>query len=353
MFNVLIAILTIQLVIFVHELGHFLVAKKAGVDVYEFSVGFGPKIFQFKKNETTYTLRAIPLLGHVLFDDTEELNEDSNEENKAITLKENSLKSKGYLPELAVYLAGPAFNFLTAFIVLCGIYVFSGFPSTTIGQVINDSPAQIAGIEMGDTILEIDNIKINDWSDISYTINKLKKDEISIKIEKEDNSIKEILVNPNYNKESNYYSIGISPLFKKDIIKSISYGFISTIENIKINVKTISQLFLGWIPGIGDDSQKVELSGPIGTIQTISEESKKSMDSLVSMFVALNINIGVINLIPFVPVLDGGQAFIRTLEAIRRKSFSEDTIIKLKVGGALVLIGLMIFTTLKDIFNLF
>ena len=351
MINILISIIFIQLVIFVHELGHYLIAKKVGADVYEFSVGLGPKIFQFKKNETLYTLRAIPLLGHVLFQEIEE--DETTESITEIPLSENNLKNKGYLSELSVYLAGPVFNFITAFIVLCGIYIYSGFPTMTIDSVLDKSPAQEAGITKGDTLLAIDNIDIYNWSDVSSTINKLKKDSINLTIQRKDNSIENISVNTIYDKNTNNYSIGISPQFKQDLFKSINYGFKNTIKTIQSNAVAISELFLGWIPGFGNDSYNVELTGPIGTIQTVSKQSKESLDSLLLMFASFNINVGVINLIPLIPVLDGGQAFIRTIEAIRKKSFKENTIVNLKLGGALFLIGLMILTTFKDIVNLF
>lgn len=356
MFNILIAILTIQLVIFVHELGHFLVAKKLGIDVYEFCVGFGPKIFSFKKNETVYTLRAIPLLGHVLFDDIDELeNKEANDieknNSKPISTSENHIKNKGYLAELAVYLSGPFFNFLAAFIVLCGMYIYSGFPSTTIHEVVLDSPAYIAGIESGDTIVQIENVVINKWEDISTTINKLKKDSINIKVKNSENQLKTIVVEPKYDKDTDFYSIGVSPLFKKDIFKSIGHGFESTINNIIFYIEHISDLILNLFTK--NNNQNVELSGPIGTIQVISEQSKESMSSLISMFVALNINIGVINLIPFIPVLDGGQATIRTFEALSKKKLNENLNFYIKLSGAVVLIGIMIFTTFKDIVNLF
>lgn len=347
----IISILFIQLVIFVHELGHYLAAKKAGVDVYEFSIGMGPKIFEFKKNETLYVLRAIPLLGHVLF---EELDEDSEDnEYKEIILSENHLKKKGFLTEVSVYLAGPFFNFLTALLVILGIYLFSGFPSTTISTVLKDSPAQYAGIKQGDTILSINDIKINNWDDVSNTINTLKKDEINIKIQKSDGSIKNILTKTQIDNKTNRYSIGITPEYKHNLLESIKSSFVNIARSIKENILALNQLFFGWIPGVGDSSYKVELTGPIGTIQTVSEQVNNSITSLLLMFASFNINVGVINLIPFVPILDGGQTFIRCLEAIRRKSFKTETVFKLKFAGATFLFGLMILTTLKDILNLF
>lgn len=350
MINILISILFIQLVIFVHELGHYLIARKVGADIYEFSVGMGPKILQFKKNETLYTLRAIPLLGHVLF---QELEEDENIDSQTeIQLSKNNLKNKGYFSEVSVYLAGPIFNFITAFIVLCGVSIYTGFPSTTIDTVLDKSPAQEAGIEVGDTILAIENKNIDNWNQISSTINKLKKDSIKITVQKKDSSTEKISVSTIYDKETNHYSIGISPMFKHDLFKSISHGFESTINTIKTNVIAISELFLGWIPGVGNSSYNVELTGPIGTIQTVSEQSKESFSSLLLMFASFNINVGVINLIPLIPVLDGGQVFIRTIEAIRKKTFHENTVFKLKLTGAVFLVGLMVLTTFKDIINL-
>ena len=362
MINILISIFAIQMVIFLHELGHFLAAKLVKADVYEFSVGFGPKLFQFKRNETVYTFNAIPLFGYVSFskaeDDTpfdEDKNKDDIDTNICLkNVSENSLENKGYFQKLLVYLAGPMFNFLTAFILFCLIFTPTGFPSTTIGNIYENTPSQNSALEIGDTIIEINKTEIKEWIDIPQLISSSQGENVTLKVKDKNNNLKEIKLTPTFNKDTQSYSIGISPLYKMDLFKSISYSFSLLIENIKLNAEALFKAFFGWIPVFKDSSSyNLNLSGPVGAIQSISKETSTSSFSTLLILASISISLGIANLVPFIPVLDGGQAFILTIEAIRRKSFSEKTISNLKLGGMLFMVIIMAIATFQDVIKLF
>lgn len=367
MINILISMIAIQMVIFLHELGHFLAAKLVKADVYEFSVGFGPKLFQFKKNETVYTFNAIPLFGYVLFskkEDEESLdvdkNNDSLDANTGVNeinpknISENSLENKNYFQKLLVYLAGPIFNFLTAFILFCLIFIPTGFPSTTIGNIHENTPSQNSTLEIGDTITEINKNEIKEWIDIPQLINSSQGENVVLKVKDKNNNLKEIELTPTFNKDTQSYSIGISPLYKMDLFKSTSYSFSLLIENIKLNTEALFKAFFGWIPIFKDSSSyNLNLSGPVGAIQSVSKETSTSSLSTLLILASISISLGIANLVPFIPVLDGGQAFILTIEAIRRKSFSEKTISNLKLGGMLFMVIIMAIATFQDVIKLF
>lgn len=338
----LVGILSINLILFIHELGHYLAAKAVKMPVYEFSVGVGPKLYSKKIGDTEYSIRCIPLGGYVSFENVLDKEDDSE-------LSEDSLdmyRSVHPLKRALAVLAGPVFNFLLAFVLVVGIYVNQGFASTTIGSILENSSAQKYGLKTGDVILSINNVNIDDWEDV---VMNSQNQELVFKINRSGEE-KIINIKPKLNEETNSYEVGITPKYKRDFLKSINAGMKTTIINIKATVD-------GYVQIVKDAFVKednVELIGPIGTIQTVTESVQYGLKSLILMIFSMSISVGVFNLIPFIPNLDGGRLFFISIEILRGgKHLNKKTEENILVAGAYIMIALFLFVTLKDLIGLF
>lgn len=341
----LVGILSINLILFIHELGHYLVVKAVKMPVYEFSVGVGPKLYSKEVKGVEYCIRCIPLGGYVVFENV------SDEEDEDV-LSEDSVdlyRSIHPLKRALVILAGPVFNFLLAFIVAIGIYMGQGFMSTTIGTVLENSPAQQYGLEAGDVVLSVNNTNINGWEDIIQITSQ--NEELVFKVDR--NGKQEVInVKSELDKETNSYKIGISPQYKKDFLKSITRGVETTVYNIKATVNGYIQIVKDAFNKNKDEN--VELVGPIGTIQTVTESVQYGLESLMLMVFAMSISVGVFNLIPVIPNLDGGRLLFVFIEMLRGgKQFSRKTEENILVAGAYAMLALFLFVTLKDLIGIF
>ena len=298
-------IILLGILIFVHELGHFLAARIAGVGVLKFSLGFGPKIFGKKIGETEYVLSWIPLGGYVKL-----LGESGNEE---LTPEEEkkSFQKQSTWKRMLIVIAGPGFNFLLA-VIIFAIVLIHGLPSLTseIGEVQQDSAAFEAGLKSGDVILYMDGQKIIFWEDIRLVIADAKDRNIRVIVKRGENE-KEFSIRPRLSKSKNIfgedvpaYLIGVSPSEKTIIERrnpwdAILSSFLKTWEISKLTVISVVKIFEGVI------SPKT-LGGPIFIAQVAGAQVKEGIVPFILFMAILSINLGVINLFP-IPVLDGGH----------------------------------------------
>ena len=153
------AVIMFCILIFIHELGHFVVAKACGVKVNEFALGMGPAIFKKQKGETLYALRAIPIGGYCAMEGEDEESED-----------ERAFNNKKSWQKALIVVAGAAMNFILCVVILIGICIYSGSPTTTVGELTPDGPAKAAGLRVGDEIVRIDETQIREWTDITTAI---------------------------------------------------------------------------------------------------------------------------------------------------------------------------------------
>ena len=335
----LIAVVMLGLIIFVHELGHFLTAKLFKMPVSEFSIGMGPQVFSVDTKNTAYSFRAIPIGGYVNIEGMEIGSE-----------VENGFSSKPAYQRFIVLFAGVFMNFLMAFILL--------FVTAKIsGKIEYDTNAIIGGLVKGganeqilkvdDKILELDGKKINIWTDISkVTKASQNKEEIPALIErngKEEN----LTLKLTKDEENNRVVLGISPKYKKvDLSTTESLDFAKNSFNsiITDTVKGFFTLFSGKV------SLK-EVSGPVGIFKVVGEVSKFGWLSIVSLCVVLSINIGVLNLLP-IPALDGGRIIFVLLELFGikvNKKWEE----KLHKGGMILLLFFILMISVNDVWKLF
>lgn len=335
----LIAVVMLGLIIFVHELGHFLTAKLFKMPVSEFSIGMGPQVFSVETKKTAYSFRGIPIGGYVNIEGMEIGSE-----------VENGFSSKPTYQKFIVLFAGVFMNFLMAFILLFAIAKING-------RIEYDTNAIIGGLVKGganeqilkvdDKILELDGKKINVWTDISkITKASQNKEEISALIErngKEEN----ITLKLTKDEENNRVVLGISPKYKKIDL--------STTESLDFAKNSFNSIFTDTIKGFftlfsGKASLK-EISGPVGIFKVVGEVSKFGWVSIISLCVVLSINIGVLNLLP-IPALDGGRIIFVFLELFGikiNKKWEE----KLYKSGMILLLFFILMISVNDVWKLF
>ena len=344
MITLILFIILLGSIIFVHEGGHFLFAKLTGIYVYEFSLGMGHKLISFKKGETEYSLRAIPIGGFCQLAGEE--GEDDN------LPKERTLPGKKPWQKFLVMFFGAGFNFISAILVLFISALIWGGNSLepVLSGVEKDSVAYEAGIRKGDEILEINNHNIWTTDDISLyiTISDPKKG-TNFKIKKPDGTIKEYKITPKKTKldgkESYIYGINMKGEKETGFIESIKYTFIKTGSLFKQMGVTIKNLFTGNI-------KLSQLSGPVGIYEVVGEEAKDGLSNLLYLFSFLSINVGVINLLPL-PAFDGGHILFIIIEKIKGSKIKPETEAKFHAIGLILLMLLMVYVTFYDILRLF
>lgn len=334
MTTALVAILVFGILVFIHELGHFVVAKFAGIKVHEFAIGMGPKLLSFNKGETSYYIRALPLGGYVRMEGEDEESNDLR-----------SFNNKPILSRISVIFAGPFMNFILSIILFTMIFYSVGVPSTTIQDVIEQSPAQIAGVQEGDIIHSINGEKTNSWQHITDTIGNSSEETLDIIIIRNGEEIEKRII-PAIDKDSGRMLIGISPTIKKSISESIKNGF-TIIYTITSDIFT----FLGQLI-TGQSSSAGEVVGPVGIINLVGEVSRAGWIDIANLTAVLSINLGLMNLLP-IPALDGGRILFLFVELLRGKPIDSEKEGMVHLIGFALLITLMLFVTYKDIIRLF
>ena len=314
-------IVVLGVLIFFHELGHFLIAKLCNVKVLKFSLGFGPRVVGKKIGETEYIISAFPLGGYVKM-----LGEENDEE---IIPEEahRSFSKQPVVKRIAIAAAGPIFNFLLALILFTGIFLISGYPImiAEVGQVRPDSPADKARILKGDIIEYIDDNKINKWDDIKKFIEKSPDKGLNMVIIRGDKRIativspKEEIVKNIFGEEIKSALIGIVASgnikeLKLGPLRALKEGGKKTWELTALTVLTVVKLFQGVIP-------LKTLGGPIMIGQLTGDIARENLSYLLPFMAVISINLAILNLLP-VPVLDGGLILLFLIEIVIRKPIS-------------------------------
>lgn len=329
------AIFVFLMVILFHEFGHFIVAKKVGIKVNEFSIGMGPKIFQKEKGETKYTIRLLPIGGYVSMEGEDESSEDPR-----------SFNNVSALSRIAVVAAGAIMNFVLAILVFSIVTFNIGMYTTTVSETIKNSPAEQVGIQAGDTIIGINNKEIKNWDAMVDEINKAKvNEEMIVSVIRNGEKINYTLM-PDITDE-NIVIIGIKPVVEKSLLASIKGGFQKTGFILKLMFDFIKMLFRGQVGA-------KNLSGPVGVIYTIGEVAKYGLINILYLIGLISVNLGFFNLLP-IPALDGSRIIFLFIEILRGKPIDPEKEGFIHFMGFVLLIGLMIVVTYSDIirFNLF
>ncbi len=335
----LIAVAMLGLIIFVHELGHFLTAKFFKMPVSEFSIGMGPQVFSLDTKETTYSFRAIPIGGYVNIEGME-----------VGSQVENGFNSKPAYQRFIVLFAGVFMNFLTAFLIIFSIAQMSGrmeYEEKAIIGALVKGGANEQILKVDDKILELDGKKINLWADIpEVTKEAIDKKEIPALIER-DGKEQKLVLKLTKDEENKRVVLGISPKSKKtnlSFTESLVFAKNSFVSILKDTVGGLFTLFSG-------KANLKEISGPVGILKVVGEVSKFGWTSIASLAVILSINIGVLNLLP-IPALDGGRIIFVLLEIFRiriNKKWEEN----LHKFGMVMLLFFILVISVNDVWKLF
>ena len=331
---IIMAILGFSLLIIVHELGHFIMAKVNGIKVEEFSIGMGPEVFSKKGKETQYSLRLFPIGGYVKMLGEEEDVED-----------ERSFSSKSPLRRITVILAGATMNIIFAIIAFSIIISNRGYTETTISKLEPDTPAIESGLQVGDKILTIDGARVFTTTDVSMGIQLSKGDSVDLVVDR--NGEKEnITVTPRLIEQdgTQMYQIGFhyTPVENPTILESIRESFNETISLATQKFKSIKMMVTGNI------NFKTDVGGPVTIIKMSGQAAKNGLMTLTYFLGFISINLAVFNLLPF-PALDGGWTVILLIELITRRKVPDKVVGAANYVGFMILIGFMIVVTLKDI----
>lgn len=336
--EILIAILVLGIIIFIHELGHFLTAKFFKMPVSEFSIGMGPQVYSYDTKKTTYSFRAIPIGGYV------------NIEGMEVDSKiEDGFNTKPAYARFIVLIAGVFMNFLLAFVIMFSSIYTNGkyVPSeeAVVGEIFKEAKA-IEYIQPKDRILKIDGIEIKRWKDIGDTLKKKENaTEILMEIDRA-GVVQELKVPLTLDPNSNRKMLGILPEYSIE-----KFGILEASKlSIKGGVKMVGDTLQGLKMMITGKVKTEEISGPIGIIKVVGEASREGAGIVFWLMALLSVNIGVLNLLPL-PALDGGRIIFVLLEMLGikvNKKLEE----RIHTAGMLLLFGLIIFITTNDIFNL-
>jgi regulator of sigma E protease len=371
-------IIVLGVLIFVHEFGHFIVAKLFNVKVEKFSLGFGPKIFGMQIGETEYLISAFPLGGYVkMFGeggviessadkaavDTEKAyDEESGEpldELPELTEAEKarSFAHKPPLARIAIVMAGPVFNLVFAwliFILLCML----GVPTVTarIGEVIKDKPAARAGLLKDDVVTSINGKNIAQWDDISGQIAAAKGQPVNLSVNRNGQNIQftitpEARVSKNLFGESiKGHAIGIAAA--GEIILEKSNPFQAIIKGSAQTWKVIDLTFMSLVKMVQRVVPMDSVGGPIMIAKMAGETAKMGASSFLAFMALLSINLGVLNLLP-VPVLDGGHLFFYFCELVIGRPVSQKVREYAQQIGLFLLLSLMVLAFYNDIVRYF
>ncbi|MDO5300954.1 MAG: RIP metalloprotease RseP [Tissierellia bacterium] len=317
------AIFVFLTIIALHEFGHFAMAKWAGVRVNEFSIGMGPSVWKQKKGETQYSLRALPIGGFVAMEGEEEASDDPRSFNNA------SVPAR-----MAIVASGAGMNFILAFLAFFLGILLLGYPTTTIGEVMEDRPAAVAGLMPGDKILAVDGQPAEEWEEIAPLLGADGMERV-VTIEREGRAL-EIKVSPQ--EEEGRFIIGIVPTMEHHVGRALSDGLKSVFGVLGSIKDALAKIFSGEV------SPK-QLAGPVGVVQIIGQSAAQGFASLLLITGFISANLGFMNLLP-IPALDGGKLLFLIIEGIMGRPISPRIEMALSLVGITLLFGLMIYVTI-------
>ncbi len=361
MLNIIAAVLMFGIIVLVHEFGHFIAAKLNGIYVVEFSIGFGPRLLSFKRGETRYSLKIIPLGGSCLmlneFDSAEEagvLPEGMSKEEA----DERGFINKSVWARIATVAAGPVFNFVLAFFCALVVVWRVGYMSPQVIQVEAGSPASEAGIQAGDTITRINGKAVEDYRDIE--LERLLKPGQTMELQWSRPSgggyeTYRADVTPEYSAESGSYLLGVyfpGYVLADDIGEIVKYSVYNVKYQVKAAVLSLGMLVKGQVSA--DD-----VSGPVKIVSVVSETVEEArqygfetvMLNLMNLCIIISANLAVINLLP-IPGLDGGRLLFLIIEALRRKPIDQEKEGMIHAAGLALLMVFMVFILFHDIQSL-
>lgn len=380
--TIILFIIIFGIVVVSHELGHFLIGRRNGIRVIEFSVGMGPTLFSFVKGGIKYSLKLLPIGGACMFDgeDGVALAQEAKEESGGMRRRagaeadyslpkpdggrseEYNIEAEGVAfteagvwKRIATVFAGPFFNFILAFVVAVVLTAFSGVDLPVIGQLSENSAAGEAGLQPGDRITRINHEKVHFYREV-FVISSLNQGE-ALEVHYERDGEKGVAnVQPRYDEQAGRYYMGFTgagEYLKCNPLQVFQYGLYEVEYYVKTTYKSLVMLFKGQVT-------KDDVSGPIGIAQFVGESydqaeknygTSSAILTMLEIVVLLSVNLGILNLLPL-PALDGGRLLFMLVEVVRGKPVSPEKEGMVHFAGLVVLMVLMVFIMYNDIMRL-
>jgi len=351
----------LTIVVFIHELGHFLVARWCGVKVQAFSIGFGREIFGFDdRHGTRWRFAWIPLGGYVKFmDDENAASAPSREalETMSPEQRKGSFHAKPVWQRAAVVAAGPIANFLFSIAIFAVLYMVVGvrFTEARVDEVLADTPAARAGFKVGDVITAIDGQEIAGFGELQRIVGTSPGRDLTFDVNRDGRKL-QLVAQPEIKQEPG----DVTGMTRRVIIgirgvrspQEMAARPVGPIEAIGLGISETKFIITSTLSYLGDvilGRQKADqLGGPIRIAEVSGQVAKVGVEPLIHLIAVLSVSIGLINLFP-IPLLDGGHLMFYAVEAVRRRPLSERSQeIGFRIGLAVVL-GLMVFATLNDL----
>ena len=337
MLTVLACIFVFGILVTVHEFGHFITAKLTGMKVEEFSIGFGPKIYQHQEGETLYSLRMLPLGGYNKIagmdpEDPEDL--------------ERGFNSKPVASRMLVILAGSLMNFILPVLIFFGIFLAYGMevPQNTpvLGQIVEGYPAAQSGLKEGDKVLSINGQPVSQWTDIRTRLADAGTKPVPFEIQRDKEKLT-VTVTPVLNPETGKPFIGVVSSLKK-VQLTPWQAAVSSVTATKNIIKNMYASLYHMVTG----KTKAELSGPVGVAKMAGQVAHKGFDMLLQFTAMLSLNLAIINLLPL-PALDGGHFLILLIEAVTGHKLGKTAMQNIQKVGVAMILAITIFATFKDL----
>lgn len=343
-------IVVFSILILSHELGHFFAAKKMGVRVEVFSLGFGPKIWSFKKGDTEYTISLVPIGGYVKM-----AGEEPSEER---TGAEWEFYSKPIYKRFNIIVAGGLFNYILGFILLCAVFMAGApVPTSRIGRVLEGYPAEKAGLKENDKILWIDGKATKYWEDVIEILHSKKEGETTTLMVERNGGTLTFNVEGRTEVERDIFGkpvkmtlIGVgqsqeAEFIKHGFVESIGMGARTTWNITALTYRAIGYMFTGTL------SIKA-VSGPIGIFVETGKYAKMGLSHLLWISAVISISLALFNLLPF-PILDGGHILFLAIEKIKGRQLDRNVQDKIQQVAMALLIAFVIVVSWNDIARFF
>ncbi len=336
-YPIIIAILFFEFIILIHEGGHFVAAKLMKIKVNEFSIGMGPKVFSFKKGDTKYSLRWLPLGGYCAMEGEDEDSEDSG-----------SFSKKSVPARMFVVAAGAIMNLILGFVIIaCLISSQDLIGTTTVAKFADSASSSESGLQAGDTIKSIDGMRVYTATDIQTGLSRSPDETVQMVVERDGEQVNLDVIFAMTEYEGKQYINMDFFLFGEEktvsgVLKNSCQVFVSFTRMVFLSVH---DLIFGRF-GLSD------ISGPIGAVSVVSTAVKVSYYSMFRIMALLTINIGLFNLFP-IPALDGWRFFMLLGEGVFRRKLPAKWEYAINATGLVLLLGLMVVVTFSDITKLF
>lgn len=337
MLTILACIFVFGILVTVHEFGHFITAKLTGMKVEEFSIGFGPTIYQQQEGETLYSLRMLPLGG---YNKIAGMDPDDPED------PERGFNSKPVTSRMLVILAGSLMNILLPVLIFFGLFLAFGMDvpenKPVLGQIIEGYPAEQSGLKEGDRILSINGKPVHEWLDIRKNIADSGMQPIPFEIQRDQEKLT-ITVTPGVNPETGKPFIGVVSSLKNVRLTPVQAA-VASVTATKNIIKNMYVSLYHMVTG----KTKAEFSGPVGVAKMAGEVAHKGFDRLMQFTAMLSLNLAIINLLPL-PALDGGHFLILLIEAVTGHKLGKTAMQNIQKVGVAMILALTIFATFKDL----